>query len=273
MGTALAVAVVGLGGPAAASGEPDSQPPQVALDAYVHPKIGSQVHTTYDGRGRFVYWQGTFFLKWSAEDTGSGICGQSVAWHGYETLGGDEDPVLGENTVAEDVDPGARRWIVRNLNRINHDRIPDRFVVRVRDCEGNEATSRVAGVAFGTREDRSSKIKYSGGWKTVRSPRLSGRTAHRTSSKDARFTTTFNGGGKPVALVMDKLPAGGKADVYVDGVRRTTVDTAGHRRHRVVVWQGAFPTGEHTLRVVNRPRAGHRQITFDTLILGSGPGS
>jgi hypothetical protein len=266
--------VVGLGGPAAAgSEEPDNEPLQVSLDAFVHPKIGSQVHTTYDGRGRFVYWHGTFFLQWSAQDTGSGICGQSVAWRGYETLGGDDDPVLGNNTVEEDVDKGDRRWIVRNLNRINHDRIPDRFVVRVRDCENNEATSTVAGVTFGTREDRSSKVTYAGQWRTVKSATMSGRTAHRTSSKNARFTTTFNGGRRPVALVMDKLPDGGKADVYVDGKLRKTVDTAGHRRHRIVVWQGVFPAGKHTLRVVNRPRAGHRQITFDTLILGSGPGS
>ncbi len=60
--------------------------------------------------------------------------------------------------------------------------------------------------------------------------------------------------------------------MYVDGVLRKTVDThATTTRHRVVVWQGLFRSGQHTLRVVNRATAGHPRIDLDTLTTCSAP--
>jgi len=56
-----------------------------------------------------------------------------------------------------------------------------------------------------------------------------------------------------------------------DGKRRGIVKTAGSPRHRVVVWQRLFASGEHTLRVVNRSASHRRHVTFDTLVLGDGP--
>jgi hypothetical protein len=279
-----AVIAVGLGGPAAAasgassherasSGSTDTTPPTVDLDPFAHPKVGSQVVTAYDRHRDFLYWQDSFFLAWTASDDESGVCEQSVVWQGYEQLGGDDDPVLGPNTVSYDVDAAARRFTVPNLNLANHDRVPDRFVVRVTDCAGNVATSNIAESEFGTREDASSDIAYTGHWVTKQSKKLSGGTSHRTSSRGASFTTTFDGSSGPIALVMDKERHGGRADVYVDGVRRGSVNAHGRTRHRVVLWQGLFAAGQHTLKVVNRGTEGHRRIALDTLIMGDDAGA
>ena len=70
---------------------------------------------------------------------------------------------------------------------------------------------------------------------------------------------------------MEKVADRGRADVFVDGVKKATVDThATSTRHRVVVWQGLYTRGTHTLRVVNRATPGHPRIDLDTLLLCSG---
>jgi hypothetical protein len=167
--------------------------------------------------------------------------------------------------------PGRARGWSFTTNEANFERVQDRFLVRSTDCAGNTRTSRVATVAFGTREDTSPGISYRGRWSTARSSGSSGGTTHWTTRAGDSFAATSDGADGPVGLVMEKGPDRGSAAVYVDGVLRRTVDTHSARtRHRTVVWQGLFARGEHTLRVVNRATTGHPRIDLDTLLTCSG---
>ena len=121
-------------------------------------------------------------------------------------------------------------------------------------------------MAFGLTEDSSSRIRYTGAWKTARFAGFSGGTTRYTSAAGARATTTVQGG--PVGLVMEKASSRGSADVLVDGVRKATISTyAAETQHRVVVWEALLPAGPHTLTVVNKATPGHPRIDLD-LVLG-----
>ncbi|MFC4786213.1 hypothetical protein ACT8ZV_17160 [Nocardioides sp. MAHUQ-72] len=238
----------------------------MTLDPWAHYRVGSQIFTDYTPD--YDYFHGRFFLRWTTGDP-SGVCSQRVAWQGYDNIGGPEDPVLGEDTVDYPVTARARTFDF-STNIENWWRIPDRFVVRSRDCAGNTGTSNIADTQFGTREDDGPGISYRGTWSTSRFSGFSGGTTHWTSRAGDSFTATFDGDG-PIGLVMEKAPDRGKADVYVDGVLRKTIDThATTTKHRIVVWQGLFKSGPHTLRVVNKATAGHPRIDLDTLLTCSG---
>lgn len=276
---AAALAVVGLAllvGVPAANGSAgdrraDTTPPTVLLAPYARPLVGAQVFTAYyeDDPQALEYWQLDHVLTWQASDP-SGICGQTVTWQSYEYLGSDDDPVLGGAVDTFSVPPTARRAVVPNLNAANWGRVPDRFLVRVTDCAGNTATSNIALSELGTREDTDPAITYRGSWRVGHFPGFSGGTTHNTTAQGASARLTFTGSG-PVALVMEKAADRGKADVFVDGVKKATVDThADTTQHRVVVWQGIYMSGTHTLRVVNRATPGHPRIDLDTLLLCSG---
>ena len=42
-------------------------------------------------------------------------------------------------------------------------------------------------------------------------------------------------------------------------------------RHRVLVWEGLFPPGPHTLRVVNLATPGHPRIDLDAVLTCTPP--
>ena len=260
-------ALIGLAGFAApmpgADAAADTQAPTVKLDPYPHFKVGSQVFTDYS-EGFLGYWDVATFLKWTASDA-SGICSQTVAWQSYEFLGSDEDPVLGDAVGYYNVGRNVRTFSA-NLNEANRSRVIDRFVVRVTDCAGNTATSNIATSAFGIRQDDAASIGYTGNWQVSNFAGFSDGTTHHTSTAGNSFTTTVQGGG-PVALVMEKAANRGKADVYVDGVKKATIDTHSlTTRHRMVVWQTVFASGTHTIRVVNKATAGHPRIDLDAVL-------
>jgi hypothetical protein len=244
----------------------DHTPPTVNLEPYARSLVGSQAFTAYydpdNDPGFFDYWQQDMFLQWTASDP-SGICSQAVTWQSYEFQGSEEDPVLGSAVDTFSVAASARKFTVSAINKANRDRIEDRFVVRVTDCAGNTATSDIAATKFGVREDDDPGLAYQGAWKTSRFSGFSGGTTHSTTAKGASVSLTFAGTG-PIALVMEKAADRGKADVFVDGVKKATVDThSATTKHRIVVWQGLYTKGSHTLKVVNKATVGHPRIDLD----------
>lgn len=266
---APALVVAGPAPPAPASPSDDDAPPELVLDPYARPEVGSQITTYYDG-GSLEYWEMDARLTWTADDP-SGICEQTVAWSGYESIEQEVDPVLAAPATVYPVDPEERTFLATNLNLLNWLRIRDQFVVRATDCAGNTAVSDVADTVFPITEDRSPEVTYRGRWQVARASWFSGRTVHVAKRRGASATVDFDGDG-PVALVMSQGPSRGRADVYVDDVRVATVDT--HRataRNRVVVWEGRFDPGPHVLRVVNRATPGHPRITLDAFLLRDAP--
>ncbi len=262
----LGLSVPALATAAAAEEAPDTTPPTVSLDPYARLRVGSQVQTYYEG-GSLAVWNAGFYLSWQADDT-SGICEQTLARQSYEHLGENpDDPIFpGGVTGYTTLDPAARTADV-GTDSFNHGRVAERFYVRVTDCAGNTTLSNVADLEFGTREDDAASIQYQRKWRIRHLDDYSGGTVHRSRSRGSSLTATFQGVG-PIALVMSTGPDNGKADVYVDGILQTTVDTyAAEDRNRVVVWEGEYVAGTHTLRVVNRATRGRPHIDFDTLVI------
>ena len=262
-----ATAAVALTGVAPAHAAADTTPPSLKLQPWGHYKVGTTVFTDYDtsdpSNPYLDYWSASYVLTWKAADP-SGICGQTITEQSYDTLGGDEDPVLGSDTVTSPLRPAARSYAY-GTDWMDWMRVPDRYVVRATDCAGNTATSGIANTSFGITEDSSSAISYSSGWSVSRFPGFSGGTTHRTTTRGASASITVSGG--PVALVMEKASDRGSADVYVDGVRRATVNThATTTKHRVVVWEALLGSGSHTIRVVNKATAGHPRIDLDAVL-------
>ena len=90
----------------------------------------------------------------------------------------------------------------------------------------------------------------------------------RTTVKNASaiFTRTYERDDH-VALVMAKGPARGKFDVYVDGVKKSTVDTyAATNTNRVIVWDTWMAAGKHTVKVVNLATTNRPRIDLDAVL-------
>lgn len=264
---ALGVVTLGVATPPTAEGAPDDTPPTVSLERYGRPLVGSEIQTFY--ADFLEAWAANFELRWQADDP-SGICEQTLARQSYENLGNENDPILGGPTAYTALDPSARSFDFF-VDSFNHNRITERFYVRVTDCAGNSTVSTIADVEFDVRQDDSATLDYHRRWQAVADDDYSGGTVHRTRQRTGSVTTTFPGVG-PIALVMGTGPNNGQADVYVDGVLQATVDTyAPEARNRVVVWSDVYLGGTHTLHVVNKATRGHPRIDVDAVTICEGP--
>jgi len=274
--TALtAASLLGLLAPAlatvTATAASDHIPPTVHLDPWAHPLVGSQVGIFEDAVDGITYWSAGFQIDWTASDA-SGICSQEVGWSSYDALGSDIDPHTGGPTIFEPVSPDTRSF-VGGSDFFDWQRVEDRFVVKVTDCAGNTSFSNVADSEFGVHEDTDQAISYQGRWRVSGFDDAAGGTTHATSKRGASAQITFASDG-PIALIMATGPDRGEADVYVDGVLRATVDTSSAEiRQRVVVWQDRFPSGTHTLLLVNRATQKHPRIDLDVISVCPGEGS
>lgn len=113
---------------------------------------------------------------------------------------------------------------------------------------------------------------YAGAWSPSAFTGWSGGTTRKTTAPGAAATLTVGKDGYDdlytVAVVMPKGPDRGQAAVYVDGVRKATVNTySATRIHRKVVWRLALTLGTHQVRVVNLATAGHPRIDVDAFLL------
>ncbi|HVQ88200.1 MAG TPA: hypothetical protein VMT88_08460 [Actinomycetes bacterium] len=148
--------------------------------------------------------------------------------------------------------------------------------VQVRDCLENRTTkfSRFQPEVF--QENGESygygtlASAYSGTWNTSTCQCWSGGTTRKTTARGAtaKFTFDFSGGKHPVALVMERAPDRGKAQILVDGVFQETIDTyAASPKHRSVVWVGKLPSGVHSVTVVNLATTGRPRIDVDAVLV------
>ena len=126
------------------------------------------------------------------------------------------------------------------------------FRDHARDAAGN-VSNYASGTSFrltAYQENASSSIlAYSGTWTRAALSGAYGGYAKWASAAGAKATLTFTG--KAVAVVAPKGPDLGKADVYLDGVKKATIDlynsTAQSRR---IVWTMSFASSAaHTVVV------------------------
>jgi hypothetical protein len=141
------------------------------------------------------------------------------------------------------------------------------YRVRATDCAGNAGGWALGpGHTLDARDQNEPGISWSGRWAPQR---LTG--AWRGSvrySRTPRSSATYRFTGRRVAWVAAKGPGRGRARIYVDGVRATTVDlhasSVGLRR---VVYQRAWASpGAHRLTVVVLGTAGRPRIDADAFV-------
>lgn len=123
---------------------------------------------------------------------------------------------------------------------------PPNLVVTVTDCAGNSDT---ASVNLAVRSDEEDRATFSAGWVAGTCDCWSLRSARKSTGagQTATYTSTFNG----IALLSDRGPGRGTADIYLDGKFVRSLDAAAPvTTNRLIIWQTHFATkARHTLQV------------------------
>lgn len=119
-------------------------------------------------------------------------------------------------------------------------------------------------------EDTHPLVRYSGGWSALAGANYSGGTTRYANNKDDFVEIPFYG--KQAVVIGHRNASGGLADVYVDGVYRTTVDyyTSQSMPQQAIYRTGPLPEGAHVVKLVLRgERSGgssaYTQVRFDVL--------
>lgn len=264
---ATALALGFLAAPAAAAGvaaAPDTTPPTVTIQRFTSYVAGTRADIYWDPGNELLMYDLRMAVRWTASDA-SGICGQTITEQSYDTLGGDNDPILGSDTVTSPVAANVRTHPIFE-NYLNYLRRHDRYVVRVTDCAGNTRASAIARSAVDVRDDdEGGLVNYTGKWGLGHFAGFADGGTHFTSMPGAAASFVVDGGG--VALVMEKAANRGSAKVYVDGVLKGTVDTySATTKHRQVAWSGMVPIGRHFITIVNSATPGHPRIDLDAIL-------
>ena len=110
------------------------------------------------------------------------------------------------------------------------------------------------------------KAKRSGKWTKAAGNSHLGRAALAATAKNASLSWTFTG--RSAALVMLKSKTAGKAYVYVDGKKVSTLDLkAGTTAYRQAVWTRSWASaGRHTVKLVVAGTKGRPKVTTDGIV-------
>lgn len=135
------------------------------------------------------------------------------------------------------------------------------------DAAGN-STQFQMGPAFRIRvtQQSSTSIHYYSTWTSVTSTSYLGGSDRYSTKAGARATYTFTG--RAIGIVSTRGPGRGKAEVWVDGVKRSTIDLyAAGTHYRQLVWEAHWVnSGTHTvqLRVLGTP--GRPRVDLDAFV-------
>jgi hypothetical protein len=141
---------------------------------------------------------------------------------------------------------------------------------RVLATDGTAHTSAYAtGTSFQpllTEDSATGSIAYSGTWSTEYNASTSGGTQRYASIAGASATFTFTG--SSIGWVTTKGPTRGSADIYIDGVLKTTVSLyTSSTIYKQVVYAFNFGVnGPHTIKVVCDGTSGHPRIDVDAFV-------
>jgi hypothetical protein len=259
------VAALGLGptGTAAAGTAPAVTLFQPTFTAY-------QSH--FEADTGFNDWTANFTFHWTVSAPGGG-CSQTVTYANYDTLGGPLDPILGWASDTFTVANTARSYAAHS-NARDYYRGGYGVVVRITDCHGAKVASNAVHAVVLAGEDTDSALTYSGGWSVSHCTCFSGGTTHWTAVKNAsvsfRTAKPVGVSGVRLALIMAKAPNRGSGAVYVDGVKKATINTYSKTKiNRAIVYQILLPgTATHTVKIVNLAATGHPRIDLDATING-----
>ena len=145
-----------------------------------------------------------------------------------------------------------------------------RFRLRGIDRAGNVG-AWMAGRAFTLRaiSQSSAAVRYRGTWTTARSTTWWGGTARSSSTRGSTASYTFTG--RSIAWVGLKSSNRGKAQIYVNGVLKSTIDlySATTLKQRIV-WSANYATSAtRTLTIKVLGTTGRPRVDIDGFIVGS----
>jgi hypothetical protein len=196
----------------------------------------------------------TVRLGWTGSDAGSGIAHYELV---QQTDGGTWSSVSPTLTS-----PSLDRALAHGHSY--------RFRVRAVDGAGN-ASGWVSGPTFRVTHygETSSRLRYTGSWAITRSSAFWGGQAKASSSAGARATISVTG--RSVEWVARKGPTRGKAQVYVNGVLKATVDLyASTYQNQRVVWAANWSTSAtRTISIRVLGTSGRPRVELDAIVVGS----
>jgi hypothetical protein len=140
--------------------------------------------------------------------------------------------------------------------------------LRARDAAGNWSAwqeSRVFEPAVS--QDTSSTLIRRGRWARYSASNRSGGTSLYSRTAGAYLKRPFVG--RAVAVVVSRGPNLGKADIYIDGNRTTTVDLYRSRpAHQSVIFTRTWTTaGAHSVSVLVRGTRGRPRVDVDAFVI------
>jgi hypothetical protein len=218
-------------------------------------------------------WDAAFTLHWTVNAPG-GVCGQTLTYSDYDTLGGDTDPILGYATETDPLPAAARSYSHGDGYWLDFLRGGYNALIRVTDCHGVKAASNAVHVVLQPGDDQDAAMSYSGGWTVGKCTCWLGGTAHYTSTKNASVTfhtpKPVDASGVRLALVMPEGPTRGSAGLYIDGVYTASLKTYSATKVNAKITYQLLLTGTatHTVKIVNFATAGHPRIDVDATING-----
>jgi hypothetical protein len=140
-----------------------------------------------------------------------------------------------------------------------------RYTVEVApiDVADNSNLGSTPVTTFSAIQNTSTSVKYGGTWTTSSSSNYLGGSIRYATKAGAYAQYTFTG--RAVALVTTKGPTRGKVEVWIDGVKKATLDLyASGTHYRQLVYQTSWATaGSHTIRIRVLGTSGRPRVDFD----------
>ncbi|MFF8532494.1 N-acetylmuramoyl-L-alanine amidase [Streptomyces sp. NPDC015532] len=131
------------------------------------------------------------------------------------------------------------------------------------DYAGNTASASLTATPTILQETSATRT---GTWATKASSSYLGGKSYSSTAKNASLTWTFTG--RSAAWVVSRAAGSGQADIYVDGVKATTVDMkSATTSYRTVQWTKTWSaSGAHTVKIVVTGTPGRPTVTTDGLV-------
>ncbi len=200
----------------------------------------------------------------------AGVCSQTFTDGDYDTLPSTETVALAKT---------ARSYAVQQLGT-DYPRGGYTAYVRITECNGKILTSNTVHVVQWASDDTSAGLSYSSGWGNSSCTCFEGGSTEWTSTKNASVTfqtvrpvdvTGYNDTtGVDLALIMPKAANRGSAAIYIDGVKKATINTYSKTSiNRTIAYQTLLTgTASHTVKIVNLATSGHPRIDIDVVLNG-----
>jgi hypothetical protein len=211
----------------------------------VEPRINATITTT----GRVPV-----RIRWTSSDVGSGVEAQEIQ---VKQDSGSWRAATGA--------PLSGRASSLDLNLSAGHRYEWR--VRATDRAGNIGDWATARLSLRLRQETSSAWSWSGRWTRVRSTGASGGAFRRSTDRGATARMTFTA--KSIALIAPRSNRRGKAEVWIDGKKVTTIrlNAAPTGARRVVFTKRWGAAGSHRIKIVVLGAPAGSRVDLDSIVL------